>query len=73
MSQQDLNRQLAEALGLPRMTTRAVLTLEAGELPTLSVETIAQVDARRYVGQGPMDVAKLKRVPFILRLELASS
>lgn len=70
-----LTAELAQALGLPRNTTRAVLTLEAGEAPLLEVSMFA-IDRK---GQPLVEVVpgeygegvarRLARVEFMLRLE----
>jgi hypothetical protein len=36
-----LNGELARALGLPKTTTKAVLTIEVNKLPTIAIECFA--------------------------------
>ena len=66
---------LANALGLPKYTTRAVLTLEAGKSPTLDLTVLAtDKDFRPIVetvkGEYGSGLAKrLASVQFMVRLE----
>lgn len=70
MSIHDLNNQFAAALGLPRNTRRAVLTLEVGEIPKLLIETMVLPTAREVPGVAGIDAAlSVKQIPFMVRLE----
>ena len=69
-----LTNELARALGLPRGTTRAVLTLQVGELPTMELSALVinrdglwVIDTEREV-DGNM-VQRLASVQFMVRLE----
>lgn len=67
----ELNRNLARSLGLPRNTTRAVLTLEVGKLPTLEVEYLITDSFGRNVVEPIEEVSVAKRLAkanFVLRL-----
>lgn len=72
-----LNKAFAEALGLPRGTRRAVLVLEAGELPTLTIETtVIDRPAQEIVDVTALTdkyathaAAAIKRIRFKVRLE----
>jgi hypothetical protein len=66
-SPHQLNRDLALALGLPKSTTRAVLTLQAGEMPRLEVEFNERPP--RFVTDPSTGKLKLATVQFMLRLE----
>jgi len=66
-SPHQLNRDLALALGLPKFTTRAVLTLQAGEMPRLEVEFNEWPP--RFVTDPSTGKFKLATVQFMLRLE----
>lgn len=70
-----LTKDLCKALGLPKMTTRAVLTLAAGEPPRLQIEMLAtdskgkpivETSAGEY-GEGV--ARRLATVQFMVRLE----
>lgn len=61
----DLNRDLAEALGLPKFTRKAVLTLEAGRTPKLEIELAPSIEPQRV---GPIDVDALRAVRYVVRL-----
>lgn len=69
----NLTNQLARAIGLPRHCTRAVLTLQAGALPTIDL-TVLCTDARGAFilepdPQGIADMAKrIAEVQFMVRL-----
>lgn len=66
-----LTADLARALGLPKRTKKAVLTLEAGELPTLELTLHATDSNGRLVLEAdPGDpVAKrVAQVQFMVRL-----
>jgi|694.fasta_scaffold34787_5 hypothetical protein len=68
----ELTMALARALGLPKYTQRAVLTLDASEPPRLEL-TVLPVDeqGRLIVEAGPVEGAadRLAQVQFMLRLE----
>lgn len=67
---QALTAALAKALGLPSNTTRAVLTLESGKLPTLEVTMYATDSAGKLIVEQAQDsAARLASVHFMLRLE----
>lgn len=61
----DLNRDLAEALGLPKSTRKAVLTLEAGRVPKLELELLPAIDPQSL---APIDVDALRAVRYVVRL-----
>ena len=61
----DLNRDLAEALGLPKSTRKAVLTLEAGRVPKLELELLPAIDPQSL---APSDVDALRAVRYVVRL-----
>lgn len=61
----DLNRDLAEALGLPKSTRKAVLTLEAGRVPKLELELLPSIKPQ---ATGPIDVDALRAVRYVVRL-----
>jgi len=67
-----LNRQLAAAFGLPQRCRRAVLTLEAGELPRWELEVYATdvIRAGSLATQKDAAIAVL-HIPFVLRLATA--
>ena len=52
----ELNRALAAALGLPKLTTRAVLTLEVGKLPRIELDVLC-ADANERPFLEPAHVA----------------
>lgn len=63
-----LTAELARALGLPKHARKAVLTLEAGQLPTLDIECLA---SRVGMGDaGPISPDAVRAVPFMLRLRM---
>lgn len=67
-----LTADLVKALGLPKHTKKAVLTLEAGELPTLELTMHAtDTNGRLVLEADPGDpVAKrVAQVQFMVRLE----
>ena len=64
-----LNAELAKALGLPKHTLRAVLVLQAGELPRLELTMHATNLAGNLVLEGAGAAARLAKVKFMLRLE----
>ena len=67
---QSLTAALANALGLPTNTTRAVLTLEAGKPPTLEVTMYATDSAGKLIVEQAKDcAAQIASVHFMLRLE----
>lgn len=67
---QALTNALAKALGLPNNTTRAVLTLAAGELPTLELTMYATDSAGKLIVEQPKDcAAQIASIHFMLRLE----
>lgn len=71
----ELTRALSKALGLPKHTKRAVLTLDASEPPRLELTVLAtDAQGRLIVEAGPVDGAegaarRLAQVQFMLRLE----
>lgn len=75
MSNQNLTAELAKALGLPKNTTRAVLTLENGKPPTLDLTLYCTDVNGRFVLDpigGIVDGAtatRLATVQFMVRLE----
>lgn len=74
MSSRDVTAELARALGLPKNTTRAVLTLQAGRFPTLKVEYLVTDTVGRFVILDSDDsmAARIAKVNFVLRLEPSS-
>lgn len=69
----ELNRALAQALGLPKHTKKAVLTLEAGEYPTLELTMVVTDAAGQPIGdqvKQPVGsyAAALATVQFMVRL-----
>lgn len=65
-----LTAALAKALGLPSNTTRAVLTLEAGKLPTIELTMYATDSAGKLIVEQAKDTAaQIASVHFMLRLE----
>jgi hypothetical protein len=72
MSARELTRDLSKALGLPKHTHKAVLTLEAGKAPQLELFMHAvDCGGRLVLEADPGDpVAKrIAQVQFMLRLE----
>lgn len=61
-----ITKELAQALGLPKHTRKAVLTLEVGELPTLEIETFVIADAQPDMKAADPD--RIKQVSFMVRL-----
>lgn len=61
----DLNRDLAAALGLPKSTRKAVLTIEAGRIPKLELELLPAIEPQRV---GPIDVDALRAARYVVRL-----
>lgn len=71
MTPHQFNTAMAKALGLPKHTRRAVLTLEAGELPTLEVEMYI-IDDRSFPREQLVTQSipiELEKLQFMLRLE----
>jgi len=66
-SPHQLNRDLALALGLPKATTRAVLTLQAGEFPRL--EVVCHHVPMAIIINPDTGAQSLGSVQFMLRLE----
>lgn len=66
-SPQELNRDLALALGLPTGTSRAVLTLQAGELPRL--EVVCHRIPLAIITNPDTGAQSLGSVQFMLQLE----
>lgn len=66
-SPHELNRDLALALGLPKSTTRAVLTLRAGEMPRLDV--VCHQIPLAIITNPDTGARSLGSVQFMLRLE----
>lgn len=68
-----LSNEIARALGLPRYTTRAVITIEAGKLPLVEVEAIAVSPDGGLLLAPPCDGGsigdRLRTIRFMLRLE----
>lgn len=71
MSISNLNADLARALGLPKNTTRAVLTLEVGKRPRLEVEYLVTDTFGRFAILDADDsmAARIAAANFVLRLE----
>jgi hypothetical protein len=75
MSHVSLTEELARALGLPKFTRRAVLTLEAGVPPVMQLELYVVDSAGRLIvepapGQVEGTAAeRLAQVQFMVRLE----
>ena len=67
MSTYEINRQFARALGLPRNTTKATLTLEVGKDPTIAVECFLVDGEGRYVHSH--DAEAIRKIAFKYRLE----
>jgi hypothetical protein len=68
----ELTRALSKALGLPKHTKRAVLTLDASEPPRLELTVLAtDAQGRLIVEADPEGGAadRLAQVQFMLRLE----
>lgn len=61
-----LVRELARALGLPRNTRRATITLEAGQLPKIELEAWIPSDKIEW---RDVDVDAVRSVRFVIRLE----
>lgn len=70
MTADDLNKQLAAALGAPRFTRKLVLTLEAGESPRIEYEYNAH-EANGQSYRIILDGDALRAVRFRVRLEPA--
>ena len=66
-SPDELNRELALALGLPNATTRAVLTLQVGEFPRL--EVVCHQIPLAIIIDPDTGARSLGSVQFMLRLE----
>lgn len=69
-----LVNQLARALNIPKGTTRAVLTLEVGQAPTIELTMLVQDSHNQFVLeeiQGPDNTVlkRLAQVQFMIRLE----
>lgn len=62
----DLVRELARALGLPRNTRRATITLEAGQLPKIELEAWIP---RESIDWRPVDLDAIRRLRYVIRLE----
>jgi hypothetical protein len=79
MSVRQLSYELAQALGLPPLTQKAVLTLEVGKYPTLEVTALVKGGVSIAAGTEPVLNAdgsatiplarQLSRVQYIVRLE----
>lgn len=74
----NLTAEIAKALGLPKHTARASLTLEAGSPPRLALEVKCVDSAGHLVVEDTADLAgnvtqRLAQVQFMLRLERFSS
>lgn len=71
----DLTNELAKALGLPQRTTKAVLTLQSGKMPTLELicipgDTAGHPCVETVPGEyGEGLVRRFAQVQFMLRLE----
>lgn len=61
-----LVRELARALGLPRNTRRATITLEAGKLPKIELE--AWIPSGNIEWRD-VDVDRVRALRFVIRLE----
>lgn len=71
MNTEELNAAFAKALGLPKHTTKAVLTLEAGQLPTLQVQCYV-IDTKSFPQERLVTKSipvELAQIQFMLRLE----
>lgn len=66
-SLRELNSNLALALGLPKHTTRAVLTIQVGEYPRL--EVVCNRVPLEIVTNPDTGAKSLASVRFMLRLE----
>lgn len=69
-----LANQLAKALGIPKGTVRAVLTLEAGKAPTIDLTMLVQDSNGQLVledepGSDNTVLKRLAQVQFMIRLE----
>ncbi len=64
-----LLRELAAALGLPRNTRRATITLEAGQLPKIELEAWIPSDKIEW---RDVDVDRVRALRFVIRLEPSS-
>lgn len=75
-SWRDLNRELAQALGLPKGTVRAVLTLDAHEPPRIDITAhVHDANGLLILEPDPSDphaaplARRIARVRFLIRLE----
>lgn len=66
MTPHELTHAIARAFGLPAKTTRAVITLEVGELPKIEVECY---ETPLRIVQSPEGIDSLAMLHFMLRLE----
>lgn len=66
MNPHDLNAALARAFGLPSKTRRAVITLEAGQLPKIEIECLEMPLRIVHDHDGIKSLASLN---FMIRLE----
>lgn len=65
----ELRAGIANALGLPRGCTRAVLTLDSDDVPRIECEILPHlVDIDEH--KGTIDAEALAAVPYIVRLEM---
>lgn len=65
----ELTAELAKALGLPRDVRKAVLTLEATNVPRLDLECFWRAsDGQLVLQRTGVDVAELRRIRFSYRL-----
>lgn len=69
MNTNQLNYALCKALGLPPYTTKAVLTLEPGKMPTLQVECLMLDRKGAIVYDYEKTPEEIKKLQFMLRLE----
>jgi hypothetical protein len=70
MNATELTNALGAALGLPKGTTKAVLTLEVGKLPTLEITMFAldySLTPQRLFGSKAAE--EIPKIHFMLRLE----
>lgn len=66
MNPRDLNAALCRALGLPKQTRRAVITIEAGKLPKIEIECF-ELPLRVLQDEG--GIKSIARLNFMIRLE----
>ena len=66
MNPHELTAALARAFGLPAKTRRAVITLEAGEMPKIEIECL---EMPLRIVESPDGVKSIASLHFMIRLE----